>query len=506
MTETNIIYLPASRDLWENIALELDTVGLKPAIWFGDWRYDNFARKNFPDATVLPIKAFHVEMNDEEVQHVPNAEYLRSRSYIQMKNQAMKLMDRQDEARTFGRLERESYFYSMFSRLYSLIIEKNIGALVMGEAPHATGHLIAYRICESLGIPTYHLVTNSYVPMVQVNTSIVGKPIPVVGEPDVAAHVKVIREAFEAYKKGIPTPLYMTNQATFDEQYSSLKMILKYWRHLLGSRIRPKLGHVYRENNDYHIRSRFPHEVNQKKWETPFRIEQLRKSLENEYRKFAVEVNVKDSKASKYVYFPMPYEPERTSNPDGGDFYEAIDALLALREFVPENIHIYVKEHPSQFSKRLVGYKGRSSKIYQVLRTLKNVTLVSMSTPSAQLIENSEFVCCITGTAALESALIGRKGVVFGTPWFFELPGVFHFDNLKSYSELINAPTFTLEQVISEAERLLPIYAIPGCPWLSQERYFKQKFGESFETLAPDPITVKYVVGTISSHFRALRK
>ena len=50
-----------------------------------------------------------------------------------------------------------------------------------------------------------------------------------------------------------------------------------------------------------------------------------------------------------YVYFPLHYEPERTTNPDGGIFHDQFIALCNLRKLVPENIKILIKEHQSQF-------------------------------------------------------------------------------------------------------------------------------------------------------------
>lgn len=502
MQPSNILVITSSAEYWEDVALSFEAKGFIPSIWIGDYRQDPFARNRYPECEVLPIKEFHTLFPEEETKFVPSAEFLRGEAFLRMKNQSMKLMDRQDETRIFARLERDAHFYAMFNRLYSLIIEKDIKFLVAGEAPHSSGQLLAYRICESLGIPTYHLVSNIYVPLLQINTSLVGKPIKLATKIDVEKQVKIIEDQFETYRNGIPTPLYMKQQAEYDQNYNFVRAVALYWKHLLALRVKPVLRIGFKPNNDYHLRRKLPLHPNRKKWMFPFIQRHLLKALANEYKKYAVKVDLSDPKLEKFVYFPMPYEPERTSNPDGGDFYESIDALSALRSFVPAEIPILVKEHPSQFSNKLQGFQARSPLIYQVLDKLHNVTLVDISTPSSELVEKSLFVSCITGTAALEAALTGRKGLIFGTPWFYGLPGIHHFDEVGSYQKLMDAPTFTVDEIKSAVSQISKGYTFPGIANYSVGIYFERKFGDLFKELVNDEALIDTITTSITKDFK----
>jgi hypothetical protein len=506
MQSSNIFVITSSAEYWEDVALSFEEKGFIPSVWIGDYRQDPFARKRYPECAVLPIKEFHTLFPTEETKYVPSAEYLRSEPFLRMKNQAMKLMDRQDETRIFARLERDAHFYAMFNRLYSLIIEKDIKFLVAGEAPHSSGQLLAYRICESLGIPTYHLVSNIYVPLLQINTSLVGKPIPVVTKPNVDQQISIIVDQFETYRNGIPTPLYMKQQADFDHNYNFVREVALYWKHLIALRIKPLMRIGFKPNNDYHLRRKLPMDANQKKWLFPFVRRHLLQALATEYAKYAVKVDLNDPKFEKFVYFPMPYEPERTSNPDGGDFYESIDALIALRNFVPADIPILVKEHPSQFSNKLQGFQARSPLIYQVLAKLENVTLVDISVPSAALVEKSEFVSCITGTAALEAALTGGKGLIFGTPWFYGLPGIHHFDEIGSYEKLLKAPTFTVDEIKAAVPKISKGFTFAGIANYSVGIYFERKFGDLLKDLVDDSVLVESITASIEKHYKASAK
>lgn len=505
MASARVLYMPASKQFWSSMAHEFSAAGFSPVLWMGDWRHDEFARREFPDCEVLPIRSFHTTLSSKVVTHVPNAEFLTSREFLQLKNQAIKLMDRQDETRFLGRQERDAHFYSMFNHLYSSIVEHGVEVLVAGEAPHHTAQLIAYRICEMLGIPTYHLVMNTMVPLLQVNRSIVGDPIPVVGPVDVAAHLAEIGKAFATYRDGIPTPVYMTNQARYDNSLAFLRRTIRYWAVIVAIRIRQLFPRLIPPTNDTGIRARYPFEKSRRRWLTPFRVESLRTHLIAEYESLAEKIDVTAADTPRFVYFPMPFEPERTSLPDGGDYYDAMEALCALRAYLPDEIHIFVKEHPSQFSRMLAGHKGRSQLSYRVIANLPNVHLVEMSVASPSLVENSEFVAAISGTAALEAALIGRKGVVFGRPWFARLPGVSVFDELPAFDRFANVSGSDLQTITEAVSTLLPGYVFPGTISVSQRAYMNQLFGDRIPELVDDNETARTTVDTITADFESIR-
>lgn len=476
----NSLVLPARGEIWQYVGLELTKNGFPPAIWFGPHKLSSFAEENFPDCEVIDYHRIHAGIPAREARFFAPAEYLRSRDFMHMKLQVLKLMDRQDDIRAFGKLEREAIFYGMFNHLYSLIVEKQIKVLISCEAPHGPGYLIAYRICEYLGIPTYHLVRNSIVPLMQINTSIVGPPIPVVDAPDTTQQVKLLRDSLAEYENRIPTPYYMADQAAFDRDFNFPKAVLKHWRRWLIRRAKIVLSRQQRPTDDIVRYSRFPYQRDEVSLNHPFVVRRLRRALRDEYARISQDVDWESPDVPKFVYFPMPYEPERTSNPDGGDFYEAMDALIALREFIPAEVAIFVKEHPSQYSAKLKGFQGRSPLHYQAIAQMANVRLVDIRVPSSTLVERSEIVACITGTAALEAALIGGRSVVFGSPWFYQLPGVHHFDTLTNYDALMRAPTFSVKEIGDAAQSLIESTAIPAATSGSQENYFRAKFGENW--------------------------
>ena len=117
---------------------------------------------------------------------------------------------------------------------------------------------------------------------------------------------------------------------------------------------------------------------------------------------------------NRYVYFALMHEPERTSNPDAGVFHDQLIAILSLRKILPSDILLVVKEHPTQFYLEERGAKGRSPLFYSALKNIDGVRFLGPFEDSNKLIKNAIFSTSLTGTVALESAIIGKPGLILG--------------------------------------------------------------------------------------------
>ena len=133
--------------------------------------------------------------------------------------------------------------------------------------------------------------------------------------------------------------------------------------------------------------------------------EQERKNLIKHLNKNVDQINLDKD----FVYFALHFEPERTTNPDGGIFHDQAIAILTLREFLPKNVDLYVKEHPSQFFMNDRGSRGRSPLFYEFIKNINGVRLVSPKQDSLDLIKKSIFTSTISGSVALESAIMEKN-------------------------------------------------------------------------------------------------
>jgi len=141
--------------------------------------------------------------------------------------------------------------------------------------------------------------------------------------------------------------------------------------------------------------------------------------------------------SAKYIYFAMHFQPELTTCPMAGVFVEQILMAQMVSRFLPEDVYIYVKEHPMQ---RKIG---REIQLYKDLLSLPRVKLLPISTNSFDLIANAKAVMTATGTAGWE-ALIKRKPVlIFGSVYYQYADGVF---KIKSQEDC----KYAMEQIFKQ--------------------------------------------------------
>ena len=124
----------------------------------------------------------------------------------------------------------------------------------------------------------------------------------------------------------------------------------------------------------------------------------------------------------------MSAQPEATTLPTALEYADTINVLKILREGIPKNIPILVKENPAVFLIRnpylsLVSY--RSPDFYDIIENLGNIHFVNTKTDSHKLIKKSILTASINGTAALEAVNFGRISLIFAPNWFDSLKGIF---------------------------------------------------------------------------------
>ncbi len=139
----------------------------------------------------------------------------------------------------------------------------------------------------------------------------------------------------------------------------------------------------------------------------------------------------------KFVYFPLQLQPEMTTSSLGGIYSDQLLALEKLAQMLPDDCLIYVKENPKQ------GGQMRGAQFFRRLNGMKMIHCLPSYANTFQLIEKSQFVATITGTAAWEAICRGKKALIFGSVWFQQLPGIFKFQEGMTYEGICN---YTIDQ------------------------------------------------------------
>jgi hypothetical protein len=120
-----------------------------------------------------------------------------------------------------------------------------------------------------------------------------------------------------------------------------------------------------------------------------------------------IQLNVKYNKLANsnislnqnYVFVGLHMQPEKTSQPMGGEFDNQLMMIKVLSDSIPEGWKVYVKDHPNQFNVRKVPNRHyRNELFYKCIDELPNVEIVPLEIDSEVLIQNAQLVATLTGT------------------------------------------------------------------------------------------------------------
>ncbi|MDA3937055.1 MAG: hypothetical protein PF636_09450 [Actinomycetota bacterium] len=164
-----------------------------------------------------------------------------------------------------------------------------------------------------------------------------------------------------------------------------------------------------------------------------------KRELKASYAEFIAPIEFNDL---AYVYFPLHFQPERTTNPEGGILRDQFIAISTIHDAMPEGWLLLVKEHPTQFNQNPVFAtpKGRARRDYEDLVKLRRVRLVSTDIPSSSLVRDSKATISITGTACWEAAINGVPGIHMAHTWYEGFPNTHFmpgFNDLKAFFDQI---------------------------------------------------------------------
>jgi hypothetical protein len=136
--------------------------------------------------------------------------------------------------------------------------------------------------------------------------------------------------------------------------------------------------------------------------------------------------------AGRYAYLALPYQPERTTEPDCGEYADPLYFLAQVREALDEagyiSLPILVKEHPWQNLQPVdhitLPFRGRM--FYKHLRLMKNVLLVHPSVSPDDLIDGARLVVTANGSTAWEGLIRGKPALTARRRWYSQCGATVH--------------------------------------------------------------------------------
>ena len=100
-----------------------------------------------------------------------------------------------------------------------------------------------------------------------------------------------------------------------------------------------------------------------------------------------------------------------------GVYGDNLLCLDILANAVPDNWHIYFKEHPGTFLRMEMGVLKRSESYYNRVKSYANVRMISTTVNTYDLIDNSKAVATSGGTVGWEALVRGVPPLLFGDFW-----------------------------------------------------------------------------------------
>ncbi|MEK9153205.1 MAG: hypothetical protein AAB723_01235, partial [Patescibacteria group bacterium] len=106
---------------------------------------------------------------------------------------------------------------------------------------------------------------------------------------------------------------------------------------------------------------------------------------------------------------------------------------------LPEGWVIYTKDHPSQWAPRGVNFSSvRYEGYYKRIAKIPKVCVIPIETDTYLLIDRSQMVVSVTGTAVWEALFRGRPGLIFGYPWYQNCPLILRAQDVESCRNAID--------------------------------------------------------------------
>ena len=492
-------FFMTGNSFWFDVAKNLSSKGIaEPVLWLGDDRHYEKAKSEYGNKVLKMLEFVHRPYRFRKTEYAGQyADFFLSDNYLRAKDICIKMMDRLDLYGVFNRLDREVYFHEICIWALSYLENENPDALLMVERPHSHAQYLIYEICLYLNIKVVHFVAWAMLPLNYLHDVTEGqnirRPYPSDKkllssfEGDLVAYVAKLTKL--AKSDGEHEPSYMRHQRLRSRWWVKLKDAFRYGstslyrevRHHVWNRVQGQ----YNPINPYEIGVLGRWKIRKKK----------KANLANSCR-----VSKEDILLSKeFVYFPLHYEPERTTNPDGGKFHDHFLALTELRKILPSHIDILIKEHPSQFLYADKGSRGRSPLFYELIKNIRGVHFIGTNGNSIELIKKSVFVATITGSVGLEAAVMGKKCITFGHTWYRGCPNIFNWTDKLSFADIDEAPVAHSNEITQFLRELLTDYSVPCLHNPSAEIIHSQYISDGFNKMQQED--VEALLGDFFSKF-----
>lgn len=340
--------------------------------------------------------------------------------------------------------ERRQYYLILLNYFNNIVIRQKIDCLITFDTPHSFSSYLLYQVGIYHQIPVIRLEQH----FLQNHSLILSHEDPEL--PGDYYQNSTAEELFKQLPDSVKTDLNIYNKniktATQKEKsaiigtsrFSAIRLFIRFLKKALANIIMGLFPVLFKKEilhftslNKIQSVLYYRLAINKPLWKL------LR--LNHFYNKISITPDLSEN----FIFYGMHMQPEKTSQPLGGEYDHQLLPIIILAKSLPPGWFLYVKEHPNQFNERKISNKNfRDKSFYQAVLKLKNVRFISLQVSSAELIENSQIVSTLTGTAGWEGLLRKKPVIAFGNPYYKACRAVRSPDSVdackKSISELLS--------------------------------------------------------------------
>ena len=355
----------------------------------------------------------------------------------------MRMMDRHEWMGMSYSYEERKRRYLMLLRYWNHVVnDKKINLFLSSTIPHRIRTYLIYHLCKTKGIKTiftYH--TGHLIEDFLISEDIYDF------SPEIEERVKQLNmkyknnndpvelpKNYEDYIKSqtiggcvLPNYWYTNIGLVPEQEHGKFVMAVKFFKSDRTKFFRQVSSSLSARCKMHYWIRRIKH---------LFRIVRARRIFRY-YTSNAIEPNFSE----KYVYLPLHLQPECTTCPMSGVYADQLLMAQMLSEVLPDDVYVYVKEHPNQ-QKTFPDGKERSIDFYKDLLHCPRVRFIKCSVNTYRLIDNSIAVATGIGTAGVEAVFRGKPFLMFGHWSYQYAPGAFSIrtveDCIKAIYEIIN--------------------------------------------------------------------
>jgi hypothetical protein len=456
MKTMKVLYNTCFADPWIRVAKELkEKHNLTPMHWIGN-QFDNSEKllnQVFPDCVYYPRldlwRGVFPDDIEEEWEKVPfDIDLLRELSVYEL--QAIKMMDRMDnDQHSFSFMERQRLYRKNLKK-WSVYLSKYKPDLVIGAiVPHRAYDYPLYLLCKHLKIPFLFFKNSAFMGRI-----VHAKDIYSITDKisNTYKQLKVKNLSTEELISGLDTdiiegflkvqgdysdaePGYMRRHVSRAKQESSILGLTIRLIKLLSENKVKYFGpdaYFFKGVPSYYKERQKAIEHSRLSLYAHIKRKREGVAIKKRLKKYYLSHTVTPDYEKKFVYLPLHYQPEMTSNPSGDIFVDQLLCVDVLSSNLPDDYHIYIKEHPSQFLPHTEGHTSRLKEFYDDLLLYKNVRLMPLNSNPFELTKRAKAVATITGTAGWEAMVLKKPVIIFGLSWYENYDGVLKIQNQAS--------------------------------------------------------------------------